>query len=160
MRLIAPILLLALVGCSTAPTDPTDRQLMIANAVEDIVSVGLVPVLAKNPTYVAEVRVAGALLGSFNGTTITPADVDTFLARLQVAPEDARAVAGIVNAAWDTYQRRYAQQVGQALRPDVKLFLGAVAAGIERAIAAMTRDDSQKHGSMRGNRPRGESVNV
>jgi len=127
-------------SCTSAPvTDPTPRQEMIANAVEDILAVGLVPVLAKNPAYVAEVRVAAALLGSFNGATITPADVDSFLSRLKVTPEDARAIAGVVNAAWDVYVRRYSQQLGTALRPDVKLFLVAAANGIERAIAAVPK---------------------
>lgn len=126
-------------GCTTAPVAPTAKQQVIANAVEDVISVGLVPVLAKNPSYIAEVRVAAALLTSFNGTTLTSADVDTFLARLKVSPEDARVLSGLVMAAWDTYQRRYREQVSIILRPDVRVFLVAVANGIERAITAVPK---------------------
>ncbi len=124
-------------GCTTAPTAPTDRQQVVANAVEDALAVGLVPVLAKNRTYIPEAKAAAAILGAFDGATLTPADVDAFLARLKVSTEDARIIAGVVNAAWATYSRRYAEQVGGSVRPDVKLFLGAASRGILAAAAAV-----------------------
>lgn len=140
MKIVTALLVLALlVSCASVPVDPTPKQELIANAVEDVISVGLVPVLTKNPTYLAEARTVAALLGSFSGTELTAADVDAFLARLAIAPEDARAIAGVVNAAWATYQKRYAEQVGKSLRPDVKLFLGAVSRGILNAVAACSR---------------------
>lgn len=123
-------------ACTTAPTAPTDKQTVIANAVEDTLSIGLVPVLTKNPSYIPAARGIAAALGSFGGDTLTPADVDAFLAKTALTPDDARVVAGIVNAAWSTYAKRYAQQVNSSVRPDVKLFLGAVANGINAAIAA------------------------
>jgi hypothetical protein len=131
------VLILVLSGCTSVPTDATPRQQTIANAVEDVISIGLVPVLAKNATYLAEARGVAAILGTFDGGELTPADVDAFLARLKVAPEDARAIGGVVNAAWATYSRRYAEQVGKSVRPDVKLFLGAVSRGILAAVAAV-----------------------
>lgn len=127
-----------LTGCvsSTVPTDPTPRQQVVANAVEDTLAIGLVPVLTKNPAYIAEAKTAAGLILAFQGATITTDGVDSLLVKLKVAPEDARIISGLVVAAWDTYQRRYAEQVGKTLRPDVKLFLTAVANGIDRAVAA------------------------
>jgi len=127
-------------GCvsstATAPA-PSDRQQLVANAVEDTLSVGLVPVLAKNRDYVAIAQSIAAALGTFSGDTLTAADVSAFLGKTNLAPEDATTIAALVNAAWDTYTRRYAQQVSANVRPDVKLFLGAVSSGIKRAIAAL-----------------------
>lgn len=132
-------LVLAFAGCTSVPVNTTPKQELIANAVEDVVSVGLVPVLVKNPTYIAEARAAAALIGSFSGTELTPADVDAFLARVAIASWDARTIAGVINAAWATYQKRYAEQVGRSLRPDVKLFLSAVSRGILNAVDAVPK---------------------
>ena len=77
-----------------------------------------------------------AALGSFAGDTLTPDDVRAFLAKTSLTPDDQRAVAGIVNAAWSVFTKRYAERVGAATRPDVKLFLAAVADGIKLAVAA------------------------
>jgi hypothetical protein len=135
--LILATSLLAFAGCSSAPVAPTDKQTVIANAVEDTLSIGLVPVLVKNPDYVPVARSVAVTLGAFDGAVLTPADVDAFLAKTSLAPEDARTIAALVNASWDTYARRYAQQVNASVRPDVKLFLAAVANGITRALAAL-----------------------
>jgi hypothetical protein len=126
-------------GCvsGTTPAAPTDKQTVIANAVEDTLSIGLVPVLVKNPDYIPVARSVAVALGAFDGAVLTPADVDAFLAKTALAPEDARTIAALVNASWDTYARRYAQQVNAKVRPDVKLFLGAVSSGITRALAAL-----------------------
>jgi hypothetical protein len=115
----------------------TTRQQTIANAVTDALSIGLVPVLGKNPSYLPAAKAVAASLGSFSGTTITPADVDAFLGKTSLADADKKAVAGVVNAAWGVYTRRYQQQVGVNLRPDVRLFLSAVADGIMAACAAV-----------------------
>jgi hypothetical protein len=126
-------------GCATLtnPGAVTSTQQTVANAVEDAISIGLVPVLTKNPSYIGAAQTVAAGLGAFSGSTITPADVNAFLAKVpQITPADARVIAGIVNAAWATYSKRYAQQVGANVRPDVKLFLDAVASGIGAAIAA------------------------
>jgi hypothetical protein len=48
-------------------------------------------------------------------------------------------IAGVVNAAWGTYVRRYSQQVNASVRPDVALFLGAVSRGILSACAAVPK---------------------
>jgi hypothetical protein len=114
----------------------TNNQQTIANAVEDSLSIGLVPVFTKNPSYLGAATGVAAALGSFSGSTITPDDVNAFLAKTTLTPEDARVVAGLVNAAWATYANRYQQQVGSAIRPDVKLFLTAVSNGILRAVAS------------------------
>lgn len=139
VALVAVALLAALPGCTSVPTDPTPKQQVIANAVEDALSIGLVPVLTKNPDYIAAANSVAAALGTFSGDTITPADVDAFLSKTGIAPSDAKVVAGIVNAAWATYEKRYAQQVNGSVRPDVKLFLAAVANGIRAAVAAVPR---------------------
>ena len=125
------------VACTTSPVDPTYKQTTIANAVEDTLSVGLVPVLAKNPDYIPVAKSVAVALGSFGGETLASADIEAFVAKTNLAPEDARTVAALINAAWDTYCRRYAQQVNASVRPDVKLFLASVAAGIHRALAAL-----------------------
>jgi len=132
-------LLFALSSCATAtaPGAATTSQQTIANAVEDAISIGLVPVLTKNAGYVPAAQGVAAALGTFAGATLTPADVDAFLAKTTLAPADAKVVAGVVNAAWAVYEKRYAQQVGASVRPDVKLFLAAVADGITAACAAV-----------------------
>lgn len=129
----------ALSGCTSVPIDPTPKQQVVANAVEDVISIGLVPVLTKNSSYLAAAKGVAVSIGSFSGSTITPDDVAAVLGKTQIAPEDAIVIAGIVNAAWDTYSRRYAQQVNSSVRPDVKLFLNAVSNGITRAIAAVPK---------------------
>lgn len=137
--LLFSVLCLLLAGCasSRAPVPVSSTQQTIANAVEDTLSIGLVPVLTKNPSYIDSARGVAAALGTFSGDTLTPGDVAAFLVKTNLAPEDAKAVAGIVNAAWATYSKRYAQQVNANLRPDVQLFLGAVARGINAAVAAV-----------------------
>jgi hypothetical protein len=129
---------LVLAGCvSTGPAPaPTSTQQTIANAVEDAVSIGLVPVLTKNPSYAAAAQTVALALGTFSGDTITPADVAAFLAKTPLTLEDQRAVAGIVNASWQVFVKRYAASVTTATRPDVKLFLAAVSNGIKSAVAA------------------------
>ena len=129
-------LILVLAGCvSTGPAPaPTSVQQTIANAVEDAVS--LVPVLTKNPSYAAAAQTVALALGTFAGDTVTPADVAAFLAKTPLTLEDQRVVAGIVNASWQVFVKRYSAQVGTATRPDVKLFLAAVSSGIKSAVAA------------------------
>ena len=138
-NLLLIALTLVMAGCVSVPVDPTPKQQLVANAVEDILSVGLVPILSKNASYIPAAQAIAVSLGTFSGTTLTPADVNAFLAKTTLSPEDAKAVAGIVNAAYDVFQRRYAQQVGTSLRPDLKLFLQAVSNGINNAIAAVPK---------------------
>jgi hypothetical protein len=139
MKTILLILCLLLVGCTTTPTTPSAQQVLVANAVEDALSVGLVPVLAKNPAYAAEAKTAAALLRAFDKTAFVSADVEAlFTGRLKVAPDDARLIVALISASWDVYQRRYREQVGQ-VRPDVQLFARAVANGIDRAVAAVPK---------------------
>lgn len=132
-------LTVAIIGaaCTNAPVATTPRQQVIANAVEDFVTVGLVPVLTKNPRYVAAVTTIAKAMQSFSGATLTPADVAALMAHVTLAPDDAQAIAGIVNAAWGIYQKRYAEQVGASIRPDVALFLKAASNGILAAVAAV-----------------------
>lgn len=133
------ILLLGMYGCASTATAPapSSRQQVIADAVEDTLSIGLVPVLSKNPSYIPTARSISAALAAFTGDTITPADISALLDKTNLAPEDRDAVAGLVNAAWATYCKRYAQGVNANLRPDVRLFLGAVKNGIDSAVAAL-----------------------
>lgn len=139
-RLLVILSIALLCGCTTTQTAPTPTQSVVANAVEDALAIGLVPVLVKNPTYLGAARTVAAGLGSFSGDTITPADVNAFLAKVpNLAPDDARVIAGVVNAAWQTYTKRYSAQVNASVRPDVKLFLSAVSEGINRAVAAVPR---------------------
>ena len=130
-------LIVTATGCvsTNAPT-PTATQQLVANAVEDAISLGLVPVLTKNPSYIGAANTIALGLGSFAGDTITPADVIAFLAKTSLTEADQRTVAGVVNAAWGIYVKRYAAQAGAATRPDVKLFLAAVSNGIKSAVAA------------------------
>ncbi len=127
------------VGCTSAPVTVTPRHELIANAVEDVLTVGLVPVLTKNPGYVRAAQSVALTLGTFSGETLFASDIDAFIAKVAIAPEDAKVVSGIVNAAWSVFQKRYAQQVGASVRPDVKLFLAAVSRGILSACAAVPK---------------------
>lgn len=131
--------LICVAGCTSVPVDPTPKQTVIANAVEDALALGLVPVLTKNPEYVPSAAAVAAALGSFTGDTITPGDVEAVLSKTNIGAEDARMIAALVNAAWDTYSLRYSQQVNASVRPDVKLFLTAASNGIRRAIAVVPR---------------------
>ena len=130
------------VGCATLqnPGTVTSAQATIANAVEDTLSIGLVPVLTKNPAYVDAAKTVAVTLGTFSGATLTPADVDAFLAKVpQLTPTDRQTIAGIVNSAWAVYSKRYASQVNANVRPDVALFLNAAATGILNACAAVPK---------------------
>lgn len=128
---------LVLTACvSTTPAMPTAVQQTIANAVEDAIGIGLVPVFTRNPSYAPAATTVALTLGSFTGDTLTPADVAAFLAKTSLTPADQRVVAGVVNAAWGIYVKRYSAQAGAATRPDVKLFLSAVSNGIKSAIVA------------------------
>ena len=135
------LMLAAMPGCVSAPGagQVTSQQQTVANAVEDALAVGLVPVFTNNPSYVGAANSIAAALGAFSGSTITPADVDAFLARTPLKPADARVVAGVVNGAWAIYVKRYSQQVNASVRPDVQLFLGAVSNGILAAAAAVPK---------------------
>lgn len=139
LAVVLSAIALYLAACVSTPVVVTPAQQTIANAVEDAISIGLVPVLTKNESYVPAVQGIAAALGVFSGSTLTPADVDAFLAKTTLSPEDAKTVAGLVNAAWAAYAKHYAQQLGASIRPDVKLFLGAVADGITAACAAVPK---------------------
>lgn len=138
MKTIILALTLFVAGCASTGSI-TPRTQLAAHAVEDALSVGLVPVLAKNPSYVPAARTVAAALGAFSGATLTPEDVDAFLAKTGLPGDDARTVAALVNATWATFQRRYAAEVGANVRPDVKVFLEAVSTGILNAVAAVPR---------------------
>ena len=137
LALCSLLFALSFTGCTSVPTAPTDKQTVIANAVEDALSLGLVPVLVKNPDYVPVARSIAAALATFTGDTLEAVQVESFLGKTSMAPEDAATVAALINGAWDTYSRRYAQQVNAQVRPDVKIFLAAVSNGITRALAAL-----------------------
>jgi len=139
MKRFLVLVLLVLAGCTSAPVEPTSNQQLVANAVEDVISVGLVPVLTKNASYIGAAEAVAAGLGSFSGDTLTADDVQAFLGKTSLSEQDAKTVAGLINAAWATYQKRYAQQVSASVRPDVKLFLTAVANGIHEAVAAVPK---------------------
>lgn len=137
--LLVLFVLTCLAGCvatSLPTTAPTATQQLVANAVEDAISVGLVPVFAKNPSYIAAANTVALGLGNFAGDTITSADVAAFLAKTTLTEADQRTVTGLVTATWQIYAKRYSQQVSTATRPDVKLFLAAVSNGIKAAAAA------------------------
>lgn len=131
----------ALAACATtaSPGTVTVSQQTWANATEDAIAIGLVPVFTRNPNYVASASAVAQALGSFGGTTLAPADVDAFIGKTTLSPADAKVVAGIVNAAWGVYVRRYQQGAAAAVRPDVTLFLNAVANGIMAAAAAVPK---------------------
>lgn len=143
-RFVLFLLLLAFFGvfsgCSTAtsPGTVTPSQQLVANDVEDLISIGLVPVLTRNPSYIAAARTVAASLGTFSGDVVTPDDVSAVLAKVpQLSDADRQTIAGVVNAAWTVYVKRHSQQVNANIRPDVKLFLSAVSNGIIAAAAAV-----------------------
>jgi len=129
--------ILGVAACTTtAPVAPTLTQVAIANAVEDAISIGLAPVLSKNPDYRQAATALAATLGTFTGDTITPADLNAVLAKTSLSAADQKAVSGIVSAAWQVFAKRYAERVSASTRPDVKIFLAAVSEGIKAAVTA------------------------
>lgn len=139
LPILALCAILAVTACTSIPADPTPKQQVVANAVEDALAIGLVPVLTKNKSYIPAAAAVASSLGSFVGDTISPADVQAFIGKTSLSAEDAEVVAGMVNAAWETYSLRYSQQVNASVRPDVKLFLSSVSNGIRRAISAVPK---------------------
>lgn len=139
---LVAIAALATTGCvssSSADEPPLPKHEVLANAVEDTLAIGLVPVLVNNPEYVPVAQGISVALGAGTAGSMTTADIQAFLLKAGVADTDAATVSALVNATWDTYSRRYASEVGASVRPDVKLFLSAVANGISRAVAAIPR---------------------
>lgn len=142
---LAPIvalvaLLVLTVAACVSPASPgavTTSQQMVANGVEDLIAIGLVPVLTKNPGYLQEARFVATAIGDFKGDSLSPEVVAAFLDRTSIKPEDARTVAALVNSAWAIYARRYSGKVDASVRPDVKLFLSAISRGINAAVAAV-----------------------
>jgi hypothetical protein len=112
---------------------------MFINAVEDGVSLALVPVLTRNPSYIPAVLAVAATLDTFSGSTLVSGDVEALFGKVPMGPEDRRLVTGVVMAAWGTYSRRYGEHVNATLRPDVRAFLAAVSRGITSAIAAVPK---------------------
>lgn len=128
-------------GCATLqhPGAVQPWQQTAADATESAIGIGLVPVLSHNPSYIQAAQSVGVALGTFSGDTLTPEEIHAFVAKVPLAEADAKTVEGVVNAAWAVYSKKWAQQVGANVRPDVKLFLGAVANGIETAVAAVPK---------------------
>ncbi len=145
--MIKPLLLLsaafcalAFVGCTTTPMPVTSQQQLIANGVDDAISIGLVPVLVKNANYIGAANALADALGAFSGATFTSADTDAMIAAAKAkgyafSPTDEKAVVATINAAWARYAKNYQSMANNAIRPDVKLFIGAVADGIHNAAA-------------------------
>lgn len=129
-------------GCVTSsnPGAVTSTQQTVADIAETTVSIGLVPVFVKNPSYIPAAQTVAAALASVTGDSITPEGVDAFLAKVpQLSPADRQTIAGVVNAAWTAYAKRYQTQVNANTRPDVKLFLTAIANGVVTAAASVPK---------------------
>lgn len=135
------ILGLALVfsGCVSTPGTGvvTSKQQQIADIAEDTLAIGLVPVLTNNQSYLEAAKGIAVVAATFTGDSLTPESVYAVLTKFNVTDADARIVAGIVNAAWESYTKRYQAEVGASIRPDVKVFLKAVSNGIARAVASV-----------------------
>lgn len=133
------VAILAVSGCTSAPMTPSARQEFIASAVEDSLSLGLVPVLIRNPSYIPVAKATAATLASFSGSTISADDIKAFVGKTGLPPDDAKTIVALVSAAWATYERRYQAPGAPTIRPDVTLFLNAVSRGILNAVAAVPR---------------------
>lgn len=145
--LAAALLALAFTGCvsNTAPAvEPTSSQQLAASAVEDGLTVFLAPVLANNPDYVLAAQAVADGLATFSGTTLTAGDVTGILDAAgrktsRLTPEMKQQLAAEINVLWGIYVRKYQKIADGNIRPDVKLFLGAIANGINAAVAAQPR---------------------
>jgi hypothetical protein len=129
------LLALALTQGCTIGAQPTGPAVW-ANATEDAVSIGLVPVFANNPAYVPVARSIAAALGTFEGGTLTNEDIAAFIAKTSLAEKDRKTVSALVTAAWGIYARRYQEGANAGTPPDAKLFIAAVARGINAAADA------------------------
>jgi hypothetical protein len=126
------------VGCTSAPSPATTTQQMIAQGVDDALAIGLVPVFVKNASYIPAASAIADALGAISGDQFTPDDTAGVIDAAKrkgyaFAPEDERMIAATINAAWSRFAKNYQQQIGAGVRPDVKLFAGAVADGIRSA---------------------------
>jgi len=130
---------LTLTGCVMTPGSgvATTREQRIADIAEDTLAIGLVPILTNNPGYLEAARGIAVVAATFTGDTLSAEAVYAVLIKFGVTDDDARIVAGIITVAWESYTRRYQNEVGVSVRPDVKVFLKAVAAGISRAVASV-----------------------
>jgi hypothetical protein len=127
------------VGCVSTgvvpANDPTSQKLVIAASItEDTLAMLLPPVLSKNPGYIDAAKGIAAACAAFTGDAITVDSVVAVLVKSGVSDADSKLVAGIVIAAWESYDKHYKDALGVAVRPDVKLFLQAVSRGVERAV--------------------------
>ena len=130
---------LAFSGCVTngvAPvTDTTSQKLVIAASItEDTIAMLLPPILSKNPGYIDAAKGISAACSAFSGEAITVDSVIVVLVKSGVSEADSKLVAGVVIAAWESYDRHYKEALGVSVRPDVKLFLKAVSRGVDRAV--------------------------
>jgi hypothetical protein len=143
-KLLTLLALLALTGCTTAPVDPTSSQQLAAGAVEDVITLALTPVLAKNPDYLPGIQAVANSLATFSGATLSPADTNGMLLLAAksspiLTPDLQKQIAAEINAAWGIYAKKYQVIANGSIRPDVKLFVAAVANGINAAIAAQPK---------------------
>ena len=130
---------LTFAGCvstGVTPTpDATSQKLVIAASLtEDTIAMLLPPVLSKNPGYIDAAKGISAACAAFSGEAITVDSVVAVLIKSGVSDADSKLVAGIVIAAWESYDKHYKEALGVSVRPDVKLFLKAVSRGVDRAI--------------------------
>ena len=138
--LVAMLCFSALTGCVNTPGTGTvtPAKEIWAQATTDALSVGLVPVFSKNPAYIESASAFANALLVFNGSVST-SDLTALVDQCKFAPEDRKVIVGTIHAAWNVYTTRYAQATTASLRPDLRLFLNAVAVGVLNAAGAVPK---------------------
>ncbi len=108
----------------------------LAAATTDTNSAVGATVLAKNPSYTAEVQAAAdafAALAASNLTILTGADVTATLAKTGISATTQQALASGITIALGIYERDFSAKL-PTLKPDYSLFVKAIANGLLGAL--------------------------
>jgi hypothetical protein len=131
---------LASFGCATtsSPGTATDRQVLVAKGVSAGVSLTASAVLAKNTAYIPAATALALALDGYSSDTLTQADVANLVDGVarkvpSVTDADKKMAIVLINSAWKQYVGDWQAMVAGNTRPDVKLFIHAVASGLSNA---------------------------
>ena len=134
------VLALSLAGCKTTGTSSITTQITsqltpqtLAKGAQDVLAAGGSAILAKNPSYTADVSAAADVFTAI--ATSNPAalsGVEAALSKSSVSAANQKAIAVYVNAALGLYESDFKISF-PALQPNYALFATAIANGLNVA---------------------------
>ena len=136
------VLALSLAGCKTTGTSSITTQITsqltpqtLAKGAQDVLAAGGSAILAKNPSYTADVSAAADVftaIATSNPAALSGADVEAALSKSSVSAANQKAIAVYVNAALGLYESDFKISF-PALQPNYALFATAIANGLNVA---------------------------